>query len=61
MEIRRSWRELRVMMKQIFPQLTDEDFMHEPDTKESMLDKLAEKIQRSRNDLDGIFNDLQKY
>ena len=61
MEIRRSWRELRVMMKQIFPQLTDADFVHEPENKESMLDRLAEKIQRSRTDLDQIFNDLQQY
>ena len=61
MEIRRSWRELRVMLKQIFPQLTDEDFAHDSETKESMLDRLAEKIQRSRADLDQIFIDLQQY
>lgn len=49
------------MMKQIFPELIDEDFACNAENKESVLNKLAEKIQRSRQDLDTIFSDLQKY
>lgn len=61
MEIVRSWRELRVMMKNMFPQLTDDDFNVNSGNKEHILDNLAKKIQKSRNELDQILVDLQKY
>jgi hypothetical protein len=60
MEILRSWRELRVMLKWRYPFLTDKDFFYEEGKKDSMLDKLAKKIDKTRNELELIFADLQK-
>lgn len=61
MKILRSWREIRVMMKRKFPFLTDADFEFEKGNKESMLDKLAAKLQKSRSELELIFAELQKF
>ncbi|MFZ9046743.1 MAG: hypothetical protein ACO2ZZ_12860 [Cyclobacteriaceae bacterium] len=56
----RSWREIRIMMKWKFDNLTDEDFEIKNGDKESMLDCLAAKIQKSRADLELIFAELQQ-
>ncbi len=57
----RSWREIRVMMKWRFPILTDGDFEIVDGDKEGMLDRLARKLQKTRNELESLFAELQKY
>ncbi len=56
----RSWREIRIMMKWKFPNLTDSDFEVHTGDKEEMLDRLASKIQKTRVELEFIFAELQK-
>jgi len=60
MDIKRSWREIRVMLKWRYAVLGDADFEFEDGQKEHMLDSLASKIQKSRSELELIFSDLQK-
>jgi len=57
----RSWREIRIMMKWKFPNLTDSDFEVHTGDKEEMLDRLASKIQITRTELEFLFVELQKY
>ena len=61
MNIVRSWREQKAMLKRRFPILTDEDFNHEPDDKESMFKRLEQKLQKTRDELEFLFAELQKY
>ncbi len=61
MDIVRSWREQRVMLKWRYPILNDSDFIYEEGKKDSMLDKLAKKLNKTRLELELIFADLQKY
>jgi hypothetical protein len=60
MQIVRSWREQKVLLKRIFPFLIDKDFLYEEEKKESMLDALSTKLKKSRTELDVLFADLQK-
>lgn len=57
----RSWREIKVMLKSIFSDLSDEDFNFEEDQRETMLDQLASKLKKTRSELDDLFAELQKY
>lgn len=61
MNILRSWREQKVMLKMRFPILCDEDFLFESGEKESMLIKLGAKLKKSRAELDLLFAELQRY
>ncbi len=61
MSIVRSWREIKVMMKWRFPDLSDADFDFVEGTKESMLDKLSAKLDKTRSELESLFAELQKY
>ena len=61
MEIVRSWREQKVMLKMRFPILCDQDFVFEIGDRESMLTKLGAKLKRSRVELDALFAELQRY
>jgi hypothetical protein len=61
MEIKRSWREQKIMLKLRFALLSDEDFNFNIDQKEKMLDNLALKLMKTRADLQLIFNELQTY
>jgi hypothetical protein len=61
MEIIRSWREQKVMLKRRFPYLSDRDFEFESDQKETMLDKLALKLNKTREELKRLFAELQTY
>lgn len=56
----RSWREIRVMMKWRFPNLTDSDFETRREDNEEMLDRLAAKIQKTRVELEFLLAELQK-
>ena len=43
-----------------YDHLGDHDFEFEEGQKESMLDNLASKIKKTRNELELLFNELQK-
>ncbi|MEQ9286608.1 MAG: hypothetical protein RIG77_06845 [Cyclobacteriaceae bacterium] len=60
MNIIRSWREIKIMLKWRFSALTDSDFEFEDGHKESMLDELANKLQKTRSELELLFAELQK-
>jgi hypothetical protein len=61
MNIVRSWREQKVMLKRRFPVLSDEDFVFEKDGRETMLAKLESKLNKSRIELESLFAELQLY
>jgi hypothetical protein len=61
MEITRSWREQRVMLKQRFSILTDADFAFKEGESEYMLDRLANKLKKTRAELKLLFAELQTY
>jgi hypothetical protein len=55
----RSWREQKILLKRLFPNLSDEDFLFENENRESMLQRLQVKLNKSREELDLIFIKLQ--
>jgi hypothetical protein len=61
MEIIRSWREQKVMLKQRFAILSDEDFEYKEGQKESMLDSISIKLEKTREELKLLFAELQRY
>lgn len=61
MEIMRSWREIKIMMKWRFSNLSDEDFEFEEGKKEGMLNKLAQKLRKTREELEMILAEMQTY
>ncbi len=61
MEITRSWREQKVMLKQRFSNLCDMDFEFKEGKREGMLEKLSLKLNKSRKELELLFAELQTY
>ena len=61
MEILRSWREQKAMLKQRFSNLSDKDFEFKEGQKEGMLDQLSIKLEKTREELKLIFAELQTY
>lgn len=61
MEIIRSWREQKIMLKRRFPVLCDADFEFNEGEKESMLDNLSKKLKKTREQLELLFAELQTY
>ena len=61
MEITRSWREQKVMLKRRFTILCDSDFEYKEGKREGMLNKLARKLKKSRAELESLFAELQTY
>ena len=61
MNIVRSWREQKIMLKRRFPILTDDDFIFEKEGRENMLAKWEAKLKKSRIELDSLFAELQLY
>lgn len=61
MNILRSWREQKAMLRQRFTNLTDDDFKFEIGEKDTMLEKLSTKLNKTRAELDILFAELQKY
>jgi hypothetical protein len=59
MNINRSWREQRILLKRKFPVLSDDDLKFEEDNKESMFRKLEMKLDKTRRELELIFAELQ--
>ncbi|MEQ6119969.1 hypothetical protein [Reichenbachiella sp. MALMAid0571] len=60
MNILRSWREQKVMLKMRFPILNDDDFIFEEGKKESMLTQLGIKLNKSSIELELLFAELQR-
>lgn len=61
MKIIRSWREQKVMLKQRFSVLMDMDFEYAEGQREKMMERLSQKLQKDRAELDLIFKELQTY
>ena len=61
MNIVRSWREQKAMLKRIFPILSDEDLAFKKGERENMLIKLETKLNKSRGELELIFSELQRF
>jgi hypothetical protein len=59
MNIVRSWREQKILLKRRFPILSEEDFSYEEGKRETMLNKLQEKLGKSKQELELIFAELQ--
>lgn len=61
MNIVRSWREQKVMLKWRFPYLNDSDFEFKEGEQETMFQKLAAKLKISRKAMDSLLAELQLY
>lgn len=61
MEINRSWREQKAMLKRKFSILSDGDFEYKEGQKEEMLDSLSSKLKKTREELKLLFAELQTY
>lgn len=61
MNIIRSWREQKVMLKRRFPILSDADFEFKEGERESMLNRLSCKLKKTRQELELLFAELQTY
>jgi hypothetical protein len=61
MNILRSWREQKIMLKRRFPILSDEDFLFAEENREGMLERLEAKLGKTKSELELIFAELQLY
>ena len=61
MNIVRSWREQKIMLKRRFPVLSDNDFVAEDQTKETVLKKLEIKLNKTKAELESLLAELQLY
>jgi polyphosphate kinase len=61
MEITRSWREQKVMLRRRFSILSDADFEFKEGERESMLNRLSGKLKKTRQELEMLFAELQTY
>lgn len=61
MNIVRSWREQKAMLKRRFSILLDLDFEYQEGERERMMERLSLKLEKSREELDLIFAELQTY
>lgn len=61
MDILRSWREQKIMLKRRFSILIDSDFDYDSKDKENMFKKLGDKLNMSRSEIDLLFAELQRY
>lgn len=61
MEITRSWREQKVMLKRRFSILCDADFEYQEGGREGMYARLCKKLEKTRDELMLIFAELQTY
>ncbi|MFC3881035.1 hypothetical protein ACFOSV_12650 [Algoriphagus namhaensis] len=61
MKITRSWREQKVMLKRRFSNLLDLDFEYQEGERERMMERLSLKLEKSRDELESIFAELQTY
>ena len=59
MDIVRSWREQKILLKRKFAVLSDEDFVYEEGKRENMLERLCIKLGKSKAELERILAELQ--
>jgi hypothetical protein len=59
MNILRSWREQKILLKRRFPILSDEDLVFEEGKRDSMLRRLEAKLGKNPQELELIFAELQ--
>jgi hypothetical protein len=59
MNILRSWREQKILLKRRFPILSDEDLVFEEGKRDSMLKRLEAKLGKNPQELELIFAELQ--
>ena len=59
MEIIRSWREQKILLKRKFPILSDEDFIVDDGNRESMIRRLEAKLMKTKAELELILAELQ--
>jgi len=59
MNIMRSWREQKILLKRMFSTLTDADFEFKEGEKEFMLDGLCTKLGKTKSELQLIFAQIQ--
>ena len=57
----RSWREQKILLKRWFPILSDQDFVIDSQNREGMMEGLALKLNKTRAELDLIFEELQRH
>ena len=60
MNLFRSWREQKILLKRMFSNLTDEDFVYEEGKKEFMIERLCAKLGKSKTELELIFAEIQR-
>ncbi|HEY5690620.1 MAG TPA: CsbD family protein [Cyclobacteriaceae bacterium] len=60
MNIFRSWREQKILLKRRFPMLSDNDFLFEEGNRDSMIGKLQEKLGKTKEELEMIFAEIQR-
>ncbi len=58
-----QWRKQKAKLKNMFSELTDDDFTYDYGMKEAMMEKLLEKIGKTRSELNGLLVDfnVKKY
>jgi hypothetical protein len=61
MNIVRSWREQKIMLKRRFPILNDNDFVGEDESKETVLKRLEIKLNKTKAELESLLAELQLY
>lgn len=61
MNIIRSWREQKVMLKRRFSILLDLDLEYSEGQREKMMENLSIKLEKTRPELELIFAELQTY
>lgn len=61
MNIIRSWREQKIMLKRRFPILIDADFLTADGSKESVLKMLEVKLSKTKAELELLMAELQLY
>ena len=61
MNIVRSWREQKIMLKRRFPILNDDDLEAKDGNKENVLKMLEIKLNKSRTELENLLAELQLY
>ena len=61
MNIVRSWREQKIMLKRRFPILNDDDLEPKDGNKENVLERLQVKLNKTRTELESLLAELQLY
>ena len=59
MNVVRSWREQKILLKRMFSSLTDADFVFEEGKREYMLERLCSKLGKTKQELEVIFAEIQ--